>query len=156
MVKEYNERLYEPAAKTLKALSANNYKAAIELAQWKQNTRADWGKIRIEKVDSVPADVGDLIVGDTLRVEVKVFLGPVDPSHVRVQAYIGHSENGSISDPFTIELQEIEKGEAPGQFTFKGNITATESGSYGFNVRVIPTHPYLSQEHELRLITWAR
>jgi starch phosphorylase len=156
MVKEYNERLYEPAAKTLKALGANSYKAAIELAQWKQNTRADWGKIRIEKVDSVPADVGDLIVGDTLRVEVKVFLGPVDPSHVRVQAYIGHSENGSISDPFTIELQEIEKGEAPGQFTFKGNITATESGSYGFNVRVIPTHPYLSQEHELRLITWAR
>jgi glycogen phosphorylase len=156
MVKEYNERLYEPAAKTLKALGANSYKAAIELAQWKQNTRADWGKIRIEKVDSVPADVGDLIVGDTLRVEVKVFLGPVDPSHVRVQAYIGHSENGSISDPFTIELQEIEKGEAPGQFTFKGHITATESGSYGFNVRVIPTHPYLSQEHELRLITWAR
>jgi glycogen phosphorylase len=156
MVKEYNERLYEPAARALQVLSANSCKAAVELAKWKQNTRADWGKIRIEHVAAVPADVRDLIVGDTLQVEVKVFLGPVDPSHVRVQAYIGHSENGSIADPFTIDLQEIEKGEAPGQFKFKGNITATESGSYGFNVRVIPTHPHLSQEHELRLITWAR
>jgi glycogen phosphorylase len=156
MVKEYSERLYEPAAKALKVLSANSYKAAIELAKWKQNTRADWGKIRIEHVDAVPADVRELIVGDTLRVEVKAFLGPVDPSHVRVQAYIGHSEDGSIANPFTIDLQEIEKGEAPGQFKFKGDITATESGSYGFNVRVIPTHPHLSQEHELRLITWAR
>ena len=35
-------------------------------------------------------------------------------------------------------------------------IPAAESGSYGFNVRVIPTHPNLLQEHELRLITWAK
>jgi glycogen phosphorylase len=156
MVKEYNERLYEPAAKAIQALSANSYRAATELAKWKQNTRADWGKIRIEEVNASPSEIGDLFVGETLEIEAKVFLGPVDPSHVRVQAYIGKSEDGSLSEPFTIDLQEIEKGAAPGQFTFKGVIKATESGSYGFNVRVIPTHPYLNQSHELRLITWAK
>jgi glycogen phosphorylase len=156
MVKEYNERLYEPAAKAIQLLSAKNYKAAIALADWKQNTRADWSKIRIEEVNASPSDAEDLFVGETLHIEVKVFLGPVDPSHVRVQAYIGKSDDGSIREPFTIDLQAIEKGVVPGQFTFKGVIKATESGSYGFNVRVIPTHPYLNQEHELRLITWAR
>jgi starch phosphorylase len=156
MVKEYNERLYEPAAKAIQALSANSYRAATELAKWKENTRADWGKIRIEEVNASPSEIGDLFVGETLQIEAKVFLGPVDPSHVRVQAYIGKSEDGSLSEPFTIDLQEIEKGAAPGQFTFKGVIKATESGSYGFNVRVIPTHPYLNQGHELRLITWAK
>ena len=156
MVKEYNERLYEPAAKAIQALSANSYRAAIELAKWKEKTRADWGKIRIEEVNASPSEIGDLFVGETLQIEAKVFLGPVDPSHVRVQAYIGKSNNGSLSEPFTIDLQEIEKGATSGQFTFKGVIKATESGSYGFNVRVIPTHPYLNQGHELRLITWAR
>jgi starch phosphorylase len=156
MVKEYNERLYETAAKGLQALSANGCRAAIELADWKQKTRADWGQIRIEQVNASPSDTSDLFVGDVLQVEAKVFLGPVDPSHVRVQAYLGHSDDGALSEPFTIDLQEIEKGTAPGQFTFKGTIKATESGSYGFNVRVIPTHPYLSQDHELRLITWAK
>src|SRR6266436_1824031 len=156
MVKEYNERLYEPAAKAIQALGANSYRAATELAKWKQNTRADWGKIRIEEVNASPSEIGDLFVGETLQIEAKVFLGPVDPSHVRVQAYIGKSNNGSLSEPFTIDLQEIEKGATPGQFTFKGVIKATESGSYGFNVRVIPTHPYLNQGHELRLITWAK
>jgi starch phosphorylase len=156
MVKEYNERLYEPAAKAIQALSANSSRAATELAKWKQNTRADWDKIRIEEVNASPSEIGDLFVGETLQIEAKVFLGPVDPSHVRVQAYIGKSEDGSLSEPFTIDLQEIEKGAAPGQFTFKGVIKATESGSYGFNVRVIPTHPYLNQGHELRLITWAK
>ena len=155
MVKEYNERLYEPAAKAIQALSANSYRAAVELAKWKEKTRADWSKIRIEEVNASPSEIGDLFVGETLQIEAKVFLGPVDPSHVRVQAYIGKSNNGSLSEPFTIDLQEIEKGATPGQFTFKGVIKATESGSYGFNVRVIPTHPYLNQGHELRLITWA-
>ena len=30
-----------------------------------------------------------------------------------------------------------------------------ESGTYGFSVRVLPTHPCLMQGHELRLITWS-
>jgi hypothetical protein len=34
-------------------------------------------------------------------------------------------------------------------------VPATESGTYGFSVRVVPTHPYLMQAHELRLITWS-
>jgi hypothetical protein len=32
-------------------------------------------------------------------------------------------------------------------------LPATESGTYGFSVRVVPTHPCLMQAHELRLIT---
>ena len=43
-----------------------------------------------------------------------------------------------------------------GVYRFAGTILAKESGSYGLSVRVIPTHPNLIQEHELRLITWAR
>ena len=49
-----------------------------------------------------------------------------------------------------------KKGENDGVYRFSGMIPASESGSYGFNVRVIPTHPHLVQDHELRLITWAR
>jgi hypothetical protein len=34
-------------------------------------------------------------------------------------------------------------------------VPAAESGTYGFSVRVVPTHPHLLQAHELRLITWS-
>src|SRR5258708_12037423 len=138
MVKEYNERLYEPAAKAIQALSANSFRAAIELAKWKEKTRADWGKIRIEEVNASPSEIGDLFVGETLQIEAKVFLVPVDPSHFRAHAYILKTNNESLTQPFTIDLQEIEKGATPGQFTFKGVIKATETRSYGFNVPVIP------------------
>jgi starch phosphorylase len=55
-----------------------------------------------------------------------------------------------------VDLTNVEKGSSHGVYLFTGMIPAAESGSYGFNVRVIPTHPNLLQEHELRLITWAK
>ena len=156
MVKEYAERLYEPAAQGYKALSANNCKAAIELAKWKHSTRVDWPQIRIESVDTSYAGRDSMFVGDALEITARVYLGTVDPTHVRVQAYVGESDNNAIRNPHTFDLSNVEKVGTDGRYQFSGSIQASESGSYGFNVRVIPTHPNIVQEHELRLITWAK
>ena len=155
MVKEYNERLYEPAAISFRTLSANGFKAAIELADWKHKTRTDWGQIRIQDVDVSPPDSTKLFVGEKLTVSASVFLGPVDPSHVRVQAYVGTTDNSTLHNPYAVDLPRFEKKGDPGWFRFSGDIVTSDSGSYGFNLRVIPTHPHLIQDHELRLITWA-
>ena len=96
-----------------------------------------------------------MFVGEKLTISANVFLGPVDPSHVRVQAYIGETDNGSLEKPYAVDLPRFEKQETPGWFRFTGDITTSDSGSYGFNLRVIPTHPHLIQDHELRLISWA-
>jgi len=156
MVKEYNERLYEPAAAAYKALSANSCKDAVELANWKHSTRVDWSKIRIEAVETSSDTSDSMIVGDKFFVTARVFLGPVNPSHVRVQAYVGESDNGSLRNPRPVDLAEVQKGDRDGTYRFTGPIPASESGSYGFNVRVIPTHQHIIQDHELRLITWAK
>src|SRR3984893_9780761 len=155
MVKEYTERLYEPAATSFRSLSANGCKAAIELAAWKHKTRTDWAQIKIHGVEVSPQDGSKLFVGETLTVSANVFLGPVDPSHVRVQAYVGESDNGSLEAPHAVDLPRFEKKDTAGWFRFTGDLATSDSGSYGFNLRVIPTHPHLIQDHELRLITWA-
>jgi len=156
MVKEYTERLYEPAAKGYKALSANHCKAAIELAKWKHSTRVDWPQIRIESVDTSYAGRDSMFVGDKLEITARVYLGTVDPTHVRLQAYVGESDNNALRNTHTVDLPNVEKIGTDGRYQFSGSLQASESGSYGFNVRVIPTHPNIVQEHELRLITWAK
>jgi starch phosphorylase len=42
-----------------------------------------------------------------------------------------------------------------GNYIYQGAVPASQSGTYGFSVRVVPTHPCLMQMHELRLITWS-
>lgn len=154
MVKEYAERLYEPAAKGHTILAADSGKKAIELSKWKDNIRKHWPEIRINDVQ-VTGGGSSVLVGDALEISAEVHLGAIEPEFVTVQAYVGELSNNLIAKPTPVNLEKSKKLEG-GRYLYKGLIPATESGSYGFNARVIPTHPNLIQAHELRLITWAR
>jgi starch phosphorylase len=153
MVKEYAERLYEPAAKAHTALAADGCKKAVELSRWKDAMRKSWPHIRITDVQTDASSA--VTVGDEVKVSVTVQLDGIEPEFVRVQVYGGETENGQIVKPQTVDLAKVKKLEG-GHYLFEGTLHARESGTYGMNVRVIPTHPHLIQAHELRLITWAK
>ncbi len=155
MVKEYTERLYGPAAKAHSVLAADGGKSAVTLATWKDNIRKAWPQIRISDVKVENAPGGNIVVGDEVQVSAVVYLGPIDPEYVSVQAYYGETVNNEITAPTIAPLEKASKVQ-PGVFQYRGTIPAKESGSYGLNVRVIPTHPNLTQAHELRLITWGK
>ena len=155
MVKEYNERLYEPAAAKHRELLADDCAKATEISHWKTRIRHDWPQVRISDVHITSEERLTVTVGETLGVTARVHLGNIDPKFVRVQAYFGESTNASIGKASIMDLDDCKKGDH-GDYLYDGQIRATESGAYGLNVRVIPVNGMLTQAHELRLITWAR
>ncbi|MEP6686655.1 MAG: alpha-glucan family phosphorylase, partial [Verrucomicrobiota bacterium] len=155
MVKEYTERLYLPAAKAHAEFAREGGRAASELSQWKARTRKDWPQVRISDVQIGNPDRQNIAVGDSLQVSAKVHLGAVDPQHVRVEAYHGETENGGIRNPAVTVLDQSNPTDGQGYYLYQGSVAASESGTYGFSVRVVPTHPHLMQMHELRLIAWS-
>ena len=91
MVKEYQERLYDTAAKAYHALSADSGKAAAALSEWKNNRmRRDWPQIRIRDVQLAHADrhshPGRRQAGAPARRSISAGW---NPSEVSVQAYYG-------------------------------------------------------------------
>ena len=154
MVKEYTERLYVPAAQAYRAFSQNDCAAASDLSQWKSRIRNDWPQIRIDQVEIGNKDRQNIPVGESLEVSARVHLGGVDPQHVRVEAYHGEAENGGIKNPAITMLNQAGQN-GDGSYLYRGSVPASESGAYGFSIRVLPTHPHLQQDHELRLITWS-
>ncbi|GEM_PF-25929 len=48
MVREYTDRIYEPAGRRTVALSADGYRRARELAAWKARVREAWPEVRVE------------------------------------------------------------------------------------------------------------
>jgi starch phosphorylase len=156
MVKEYNEMLYEPAAAAHRALVAEHCAKATRLSQWKAQTRKNWPQVRITDLSVSNTDRMNVLVGEELQLAAKVHLGSMDPAHVRVQAYFGESDDNKISKPTIIDLSNSKEVDSHGNHVFTGAIPASESGAYGLNIRVVPTHPNLTQDHEIRLITWAK
>ena len=157
MVKEYTEQLYIPAARAHGNLSSDSCGAATQLSKWKAQMRKDWPQVQISDVQVANKDRQSILVGESLQISARVHLGGVDPRHVRVEAYHGEMDNGDIRNPIATVLQQSpdQSGTANGNYIYQGSVPATESGTYGFSVRVVPTHPCLMQAHELRLIAWS-
>jgi glycogen phosphorylase len=155
MVKEYTERLYIPAARSHEDFVRDGCNAATDLSQWKARMRKDWPQVRIQEVQVGNADRQNISVGEQLQISARIHLGAVDPKHVRVEAYHGEADNGGIRNPTATVLDQSSQIDGNGNYLYHGSVPATESGAYGFSVRVVPTHPHLMQTHELRLITWS-
>jgi glycogen phosphorylase len=155
MVKEYAERLYTPAVTAFAEFSRDNCAAATALSRWKAKMRKDWPQVQIYDVQIENADRQNILVGESLDVTAKLHLGPVDPQHVRVEAYHGEIEIDGVRNPQITPLHRAEHNSGNGHHVYRGSVPASESGTYGFSVRVVPTHPHLMQAHELRLITWS-
>src|SRR5467141_1388487 len=154
MVKEYTERLYIPAARSHENFAPNGCEPAAQLSQWKARTRKDSPQVRIHDVQVGNKDRQNILVGESLDVSAHVYLGDVDPNHVRVEAYHGEADNGGIKNP-SVSVLNASGRNGDGSYLYQGSVPASESGAYGFSVRVVPTHPHLMQSHELRLIAWS-
>lgn len=72
-----------------------------------------------------------------------------------MQVYYGENRENAILQPTIVELKQFEPINGTGAYVYRGELPSEESGAYGLSVRVVPTHPNLTQLHELRLITWA-
>ena len=155
MVKEYTERLYIPAARSSENFSRDGCGAATQLSQWKAQIRKDWPQVQISDVRVTNKDRQNIFVGESVEISARVHLGAVDPRHVRVEAYHGEADNGDIRNPSATVLNQTSQIDGEGNYIYRGSVPASESGTYGFSVRVLPTHPNLMQTHELRLITWS-
>ena len=118
--------------------------------------RKDWPQVQISDVQIGNKDRQNISVGESLQISARVHLGAVDPQHVRVEAYHGEVDNGDIRNPSATVLNQSRPARMATAITFiRAAVPASESGTYGFSVRVVPTHPCLMQAHELRLITWS-
>ncbi len=157
MVSEYSRRLYEPAAAGHRRMDADNYKNARALSVWKKTIRELWPRVKVldYTVGHTGEGLPEFLVGDNVTVKAKVHLGDVKPENVRVQAYFGPVDHGLITCATVQDLTDLME-DGNGNYSYSGHIPASESGAYGINMRIIPQHPDLVQEHELRLITWAR
>ena len=130
----------------------NNWSKSRELAVWKDKIRKSWSQVRANAVTWNGSARTTVSVGDMIPVSAKVCLGSLQTSEVSVEAYLEPVDPSGNSKVLPLE----PTGSAvDGWLSYAGRVPVDDSGNFHFNVRVRPSHPSLTQAHELRLITWA-
>jgi starch phosphorylase len=167
MVREYVERLYLPAALSERAVVADSFAGARELAAWKARVVEAWPRVSVPHVESGGVDAAPQL-GDTLHVRAYVNLDGLSPDDVSVQVAHGRTGSGDeLIGPRYTELTMVsgqtvaatrsqsDRADDAGAVQFGGAVTLDRAGSFGYNVRVVPKHPLLASLAELGLIVLA-
>ncbi|HEY4270175.1 MAG TPA: alpha-glucan family phosphorylase [Galbitalea sp.] len=154
MVKEYVTRLYVPAAHSEREISASSYAPARELAEWKSKLRRAWPSVHVTHVESGGVDAVPQI-GDSLHVRALVELDGLKPDDVKVEVVYGRAREGDSLANISRQRLALESVEAGAPATFSGTVVLETPGSFGYNVRVVPSNPLLANPAELGLITVA-
>jgi starch phosphorylase len=153
MVREYVERLYVPAAHAERAITADGYRPARELAAWKDRVATEWPHVAVTHVES--GGVQSPQVGDELKVRAHVQLAGLSPDDVLVEVAFGRALNGDDLENLQHQRLELADHEFGQPATFVGTVPLARSGSFGYNVRVTPRHDLLANPAELGVVAIA-
>jgi starch phosphorylase len=154
MVRDYVERYYTPAARSLRKTVGDDFGAARELAGYRRRASAAWPRIRITDVDSTGLP-DTPVLGSKLTLTATVQLAGLRVDEVAVQAVVGRVDAGdALLDPVTVEMSHAGTAFGGGE-VFSTTTPLPVAGAVGYTVRVLPNHPMLAAGAELGLVTLA-
>jgi glycogen phosphorylase len=153
MLRDYAEQGYFPTHQRSITMTSNDYTNGKDMAHWKAYIFENWYHVTIKKVTAdAPVDIS---VNQSIAVQSLIDLGNLQPGDVRVEVYQGSIDNhGKIVNAETALMTSQGKNDQ-GETIYNGHIAYQSSGLQGFSVRILPSHPHLSNHHELGLIHWA-
>jgi glycogen phosphorylase len=132
-------------------MSHAGYERARELSAWKARVRDAWERVQVVDVEG---DVTAADVGIDREVAATVCLGELSTDDIAVQ--LAHGRVGANNELVDPEVTEMKADHCVEQTcVYRGGFTTDAAGLYGFTVRVIPSHPDLSNQMDLGLVTWA-
>ena len=172
VVSDYARHFYGPAAARNRAVSANGYAVAQELAVWRTQVKAAWPGVELR---SVGAAVKRAEFGRPMDLAVEVKLNSLRPQDVRVECVLSRQLCSAIDRP---EREFAESRHAREGVTQIGDDTvmiaalepepATDAelccyrlqldppwvGAMSYTIRAVPYHSELSHPYEVGLMKW--
>jgi len=144
MVRDYVEDWYLPATRRSRSLAEHDHQGARELVHWRKRITQVWPAVSIVALSHEE----HVTTGSTQRVWADVALGGLDPDEVEVQLWHGLVEpDDELRDPeCTKMVADSATAPGPGRVQYVATIRCGEQGSYGFTVRVVPSHPRLRED----------
>ncbi len=148
MVRDYVTTMYEPAAHSAAARTADDARQAKEVAAWKAAVEKAWGDVVVELVDS-GTEIGDGVAGNERRAEVQVHAGQLSFDELVVQVIHGPLRaDGSFDER---ELRSVDMRH-DGEGRYSGSFVADGAGPWGATARVLPVHPGLATIFDTGLV----
>jgi starch phosphorylase len=150
MVQEYVNTQYTPAATAVELADAEGYRAARELAAYRQRLSGAWPHIRITDCELSLNGKDTPVLGERVAVRASVELAGLSAGDVQVQAVIGRvADSDELYDVVTVPMTQDIDGQ------YAAEVSLPHAGSLGVTARVLPNHALLASPVELGRVVHA-
>jgi len=153
MVQDYTDHCYISTSRRYNDLSREDMKGAKDLAVWRQKIMTNWDQVRVSRVNVQNGKPSPVL--RSLRIGANIFLNELQPEDVDVEIYFGRL---SLKDEFTeretIQMKPVNS-DVNGNYHFQGEIPCSETGKYGFTIRILPSSRKFETPYTAGLVIWA-
>ena len=124
--------------KNYEKFSASNGSSAAALVEQKRRLQTNFPHMRIEEPVIDGDFKGEIHVGDSFNVKVKVFLNELSPEEVDVQIYTGHvNVHNEIISSHSCSMKLLEDL-GNGNYLYEHRVICRHSGRFGLTARITP------------------
>ena len=153
MIRDYQQRFYNPQSERAGKLIHDNYQLARELAGWKKHVSDLWESIEIKDVQITDGFTNVMKIGEDYPAVVVADLKGLSPEEVGVEMLItGNGVEGSpkLLDtlPFNVEKQEGSV------VTYKLSLHLLNAGAYNYALRMYPKNEHLPHRQDFPYLKW--
>jgi hypothetical protein len=153
MLDHYYERFYNKLAERGRALRADKYAGARQVAQWKQTMEQRWDRIELAQSDTFDSDNRALQVGEHFYADLKLYLNGVAAGDIGVEVvFFSRVDEEVLKLQFKeeLELKEVKDGVA----TYHCELDPKLAGVYEYGFRAFPKSGQLAHRQDLPLVKW--
>ncbi len=152
MMKEYVEKVYQPAADAYRKRAKEGAKLARELVGWQERIALCWRGIHFGNLKVTLEE-------DRWRFQVEAYLGDISPDDIQVELYadpLPQSGRGEKAKPVRIIMDQREElaGSVNG-FVYCADVPANRQAE-DYTPRIVPYHPDAFVPMEDSHILWMR
>ena len=153
MIKDYQDRYYNPQYERTVKIKTDDYKLAKELAEWKDYVSKKWDGIDVKKVELVEGFTTRLVMGNEYPVKVTVDLNGLKASEVGLELVI--TENGDEDGPKMLNAWEFQAQGCNGSLCEYTHIVQPDHpGSFKYSFRLFPKNENLPHRQDFKYIKW--
>ena len=155
MLKDYEERFYNPLAARKREIISGNYALAREIAAWKRKVSAAWDNVRVLDVQRAGVDKEAILVGAAYHFEVTLDIANLQPCDIGVELVVAKPVEGAeqADVEYSIELPQTKVEGS--KVTYALDYIPDRTGTFDVALRIYPKNPRLPHRMDFALVKWA-
>lgn len=153
MIRDYQDRYYNPQFARTKLVKENDYKLAREMAAWKYKISSVWNSIEVKSVEISDGITNKMKIGKHYPVKVYLDLKGLSCTEIGLELVITENENKQPTR--IIESVELYGESCDGTVCcYKHNFHPNHPGTFNYGFRIFPKNENLPHRQDFRYIRW--